>query len=170
MLRGAGRRPGRHFDRLGGHRLRQGPGDHTRGGHAGAGRLATIPEPEETTALVEDPFSAQLRQSAAAQAKAIAATGTFTQSHEPKETLGGLRLKDGSGAIVFTHLVRTDNIAMRQPTKLTPSKDLTLLTGIKQITSEASLHSNQIVAMVIPVTGAAQVVAGWDQLVGGAGR
>ncbi len=66
--------------------------------------------------------------------------------------------------------MRTDNIAMRQPTKLTPSKDLTLLTGIKQITSEASLHSNQIVAMVIPATGAARVVAGWDQLVGGTGR
>lgn len=128
------------------------------------------PDPEETAALVEDPFSAQLRQSAAAQAKAIAATGTFSQSHEPKEVLGGLRLKDGSGAIVFTHLVRTDNIAMRQPTKLTPSKDLTLLTGIKQITSEASLRSNQIVALVIPATGAARVVAGWDQLVGGTGR
>jgi len=128
------------------------------------------PDPEETAALVEDPFSVQLRQSAAAQAKAIAATGTFSQSHEPKEVLGGLRLKDGSGAIVFTHLVRTDNIAMRQPTKLTPSKDLTLLTGIKQITSEASLRSNQIVALVIPATGAARVVAGWDQLVGGTGR
>ncbi|WP_353510611.1 hypothetical protein [Intrasporangium sp.] len=128
------------------------------------------PDPKETTALVEDPFSAQLRQSAAAQAKAISATGTFTQSHQPKEVIGGLRLKDGSGALVFAHLVRTDNIAMRQPTKLTPSKDLTLLTGIKQITSEASLNSNQIVAFVIPTTGAARVVAGWDQLVGGTGR
>ena len=71
---------------------------------------------------------------------------------------------------MFAHLVRTDNIAMRQATKLTPSKDLTLLTGIKQITSEASLNSNQIVAFVIPTTGAARVVAGWDQLVGGTGR
>ena len=44
------------------------------------------------------------------------------------------------------------------------------LTGIKQITSEASLNSNQIVAFVIPTTGAARVVAGWDQLVGGTGR
>ncbi|WP_324145113.1 hypothetical protein [Intrasporangium sp.] len=130
----------------------------------------SYPEPEETTALVEDPFSAQLRQSAAAQAKAISASGTFTQSHEPKDVLGGLRLKDGSGAIVFTHLVRTDSIAMRQPTKLKPSKDLTLLTGIKQITSEASLESNQIVALVIPTAGAARVVAAWDQLVGGTGR
>ena len=57
------------------------------------------PDPEETPALVEDPFSAQLRQSAAAQAKAISASGTFTQSHEPKDVLGGLRLKDGAGAI-----------------------------------------------------------------------
>lgn len=129
-----------------------------------------FPDPKTTTLLVDDPLSAQLRQSATAQDKAIEATGSFTQKHEPKDVIGGLRLKDGSGAIVFTHIVRTDNIAMRQPVKLKPSVDFTLLTGVKQITSEASLVSNEVIAFVIPTTGAARIVAASDQLVSGSGR
>jgi hypothetical protein len=89
---------------------------------------------------------------------------------EPKGVVGGLRLKDGKGAIVFAHLVRNDAIAMRTPVKLTPAKDLTLLTGIKQITTEANLTSNEIVAIVIPASGQARIVAASDQLVAGSGR
>lgn len=129
-----------------------------------------FPDPTETAVLVDDPLSAELRQSAAAQDKAISASGAFTQSHEPKDVLGGLRLGDGAGAIVFGHIVRTDNIALRQAAKLTPSKDFTLLTGVKQITTEASLTSNQIIAFVIPTSGAARVVAASDQLVAGTAR
>jgi hypothetical protein len=54
--------------------------------------------------------------------------------------------------------------------KLKPAKDLTLLTGIKQITTEADLTSNEIVAFVIPASGQARVVAAADQLVDGTGR
>jgi hypothetical protein len=129
-----------------------------------------FPDPVETKLLVDDPLSAQLRQSAAAQDKAIEASGSFTQRHEPKDVIGGLRLKDGAGAVVFTHIVRTDNIAMRQPVKLKPSVDFTTLTGVKQITSEASLTSNEIIAFVIPTSGAARIVAASDQLVAGTGR
>jgi hypothetical protein len=129
-----------------------------------------FPDPGETTALVEDPLTAQLRQSAVAQDKAISASGAFSQAHEPKDVIGGLRLKDGAGAIVFTHIVRTDSIALRKAAKLKPSKDLALLTGIEQITTEATLTSNQLIAFVIPTTGAARVVAASDQLVAGAGR
>jgi hypothetical protein len=129
-----------------------------------------FPDPAEAKVLVDDPLSAQLRQSAAAQNKAIEASGSFSQTHEPKDVIGGLRLKDGSGAIVFAHIVRTDNIAMRQPVKLKPSVDFTILTGVKQITSEASLTSNEIIAFVIPASGAARIVAASDQLVAGSGR
>ena len=89
---------------------------------------------------------------------------------EPESIIGGLRLQGGDGAIVFAHLVRSDAIALRSPVKLTPSKDLTLLTGIKQITTEAKLTSNRIVAFVIPATGKARVVAASDQVVDGTGR
>ena len=95
----------------------------------------------------------------AAQSQALNNQGAFTQDHDPKGVIGGLRLKDGNGAIVFAHLVRSDAIAMRTPVKLTPAKDLTLLTGIKQITTEANLTSNEIIAIVIPASGQARIVA-----------
>lgn len=129
-----------------------------------------FPKSQEAAGLVDDPLSNGLRQSAAAQDKAIEASGAFKQTHEPKGTLGGLRLKDGAGAVVFTHFVRTDDIAMRTPVQLKPSQDFTLLTGIKQITSEASLVSNEIVVFVIPPTGSARVIAASDQLVSGTAR
>jgi hypothetical protein len=130
----------------------------------------TYPKPTATKVLAADPLSEQLRQSAVAQSQALNNQGAFTQEHEPKGVIGGLRLKDGNGAIVFAHLVRSDAIAMRTPLKLTPAKDLTLLTGIKQITTEANLTSNEIVAIVIPASGQARIVAASDQLVAGSGR
>jgi hypothetical protein len=129
-----------------------------------------FPGPATSKLLAVDPLTEQLRQSARAQSQALNNQGAFTQEHEPKGILGGLRLKDGNGAIVFAHLVRNDAIAMRTPVKLTPAKDLTLLTGIKQITTEANLTSNEIVAIVIPASGQARIVAASDQLVAGSGR
>lgn len=129
-----------------------------------------FPQPTTTKVLADDPLSEQLRQSALAQSKALNNQGAFTQDHQPKGVIGGLRLKDGKGAIVFAHLVRNDAIAMRTPVKLTPAKDLTLLTGIKQITTEANLTSNEIIAIVIPASGPARIVAASDQLVAGSGR
>lgn len=128
------------------------------------------PDPTATKVLADDPLSEQLRQSARAQSQALNNQGAFTQEHDPKGVLGGLRLKGGNGAIVFGHLVRSDAIAMRTPVKLTPAKELTLLTGIKQITTEANLTSNEIVAMVIPASGQARIIAASDQLVAGSGR
>lgn len=128
------------------------------------------PDPTATKVLADDPLSEQLRQSARAQSQALNNQGAFTQEHDPKGVLGGLRLKGGNGAIVFAHLVRNDAIAMRTPVKLTPAKELTLLTGIKQITTEANLTSNEIVAIVIPASGQARIVAASDQLVAGSGR
>ncbi|MEW1954043.1 hypothetical protein [Terrabacter sp. NPDC080008] len=129
-----------------------------------------FPDPTPTKVLADDPLSEQLRQSARAQSQALNNQGAFTQEHQPKGVLGGLRLKGGNGAIVFAHLVRNDAIAMRTPVKLTPAKELTLLTGIKQITTEANLTSNEIVAIVIPASGQARIVAASDQLVAGSGR
>ena len=84
--------------------------------------------------------------------------------------VGGLRLKGGSGAVVFADLVRDDAIALRQAAKLTPAKDVTLLSGLKLITTEAKLTTNETVAMVIPSTGAARLVGYSDQLVNATGR
>ncbi|GAB3080227.1 hypothetical protein GCM10027053_50650 [Intrasporangium mesophilum] len=158
----------------------------TDGSAAVAGAKGLVAEPDEVTAafaqavkypdptssklLAADPLSEQLRESAKAQAQALNSQGAFTQEHEPKGVIGGLRLKDGSGAVVFVQLVRDDAIAMRTPVKLTPAKDLTLLTGIKRITTEANLTSNEIIAIVIPASGQARVIAASDQLIAGSGR
>ena len=66
--------------------------------------------------------------------------------------------------------MRDDTIAMRSPVKLTPGKDFTALTGVKTITTEAKLTSNEILALIIPETGKARIVAASDQLVDGSGR
>ena len=129
-----------------------------------------FPDPATSKLLASDPLTQQLRQSAKAQSQALNNQGSFIQEHDPKGVIGGLRLKDGSGAIVFAQLVRNDAIAMRTPVKLTPAKELTLLTGIKRITTEANLTSNEIVAIVIPTSGQARVIAASDQLVAGSGR
>jgi hypothetical protein len=128
------------------------------------------PDPTASKLLASDPLAQQLRASAKAQSQALNNQGSFSQEHEPKELIGGLRLKDGQGAIVFAQLVRNDAIAMRTPVQLTPAKDLTLLTGIKRITTEANLTSNEIIAIVIPATGQARLIAASDQLVAGSGR
>lgn len=129
-----------------------------------------FPNPAPTDLLAADPLTQQLQKSAAAEAKAISAQGTLTQVHEPRGLLGGLRLSGGSGALVFAQLERSDSIALRTAAKLTPAKDVTLLTGLKQITTEAKLTSNEFVAFVVPATGTARLVGFSDQLVGASGR
>lgn len=129
-----------------------------------------FPDPKTSDVVTADPFSDQLRASAEAQAKALGTGGVFTQTHTPGEILGGLKLQGGKGAVVFAHLVRDDQIAMRSPLKLTPAKDVTAITGVKLITTEAKLTSNELVAFVIPETGSARAIASWEQLVSGSGR
>lgn len=130
---------------------------------AWAGSVA-FPDPKPSQLIAEDPWSSQLRKDAAAQSTSLGAHGVFTQEHQPGDILGGLRLKGGSGALVFAHLTRTDSIALQKPTKLTPSKDVTALSGITNISTEAQLTSSEFIAFVIPATGQARVVAAQDQL------
>lgn len=124
-----------------------------------------FPDPKTNQLIADDPWSSQLRKDAATQSKALGAQGVFAQSHEAGDILGGLRLKGGTGALVFAHLKRTDSIALHKPTNLTPSKEVTALSGIKAITTEAQLTSSEFIAFVIPATGQARVVAARDQLI-----
>ncbi|MEO7754610.1 MAG: hypothetical protein ABIS35_14480 [Terracoccus sp.] len=128
------------------------------------------PDPVTSTVLATDALSDQLRTTAAAQAKAVADQGTFSQAHVPQGQVGGFQLTPGNGVIVFEELARTDRIALRNPVKLTPGKDVTAITGIATITTEAQLTSNEVVAFVIPASGQATVVAASDQLVSGTAK
>lgn len=129
-----------------------------------------FPGPERSDLLAPDPLSDQLRRSAAAQSQAIAAQGSFASSHDPRGIVGGLRLQGGAGAIVFAHLQRHDSIAFRKAASLTPSKEVTVLSGLRRITTEAKLISNEMVAVVIPAAGPSRVVAFSNQLLGATGR
>ncbi len=128
------------------------------------------PDPVTSDLLAADALSQQLRTTAAAQAKAVAAQGSFSQEHQPKSQAGGLQLTAGDGVVVFENFARLDRIALRTPVKLTPGKDVTAITGIKAITTEAQLVSNEVVAFVIPTSGQATVVAASDQLVSGTAK
>ena len=140
------------------------------------------PDPKESPLVEADPLSDQLRATAKSQAESLGDRGVFTQTHTVDEIIGGLGLRDGEGAVVFATLERDDLIALRRAAKLTPSKDVQAITGIKQITSEAQLTSNEIIAVVIPSASAADstgtggaggssaAIAAWDQLVSGNGR
>lgn len=130
---------------------------------AWAGSVA-YPDPKKSPLVADDPWSGQLRKDATSASKSLGTQGVFTQTHQPGTVLGGLRLKGGSGAIVFTQLERTDSIAFHKPTQMTPSKEVTALSGIKVITTEAQLTSSEFIAFVIPATGQARVVAARDQL------
>ncbi len=129
-----------------------------------------FPGPATSTLLSVDPLTQQLRQSARAQSQALGSKGTFAQTFTPQKVLGGLRMAGDAGALVFAHLQRRDVVAYRAPQKLTPDKELTLLTGMKQITTEANLTTNEVVAFVIPTSGQAHVVASSDQIVAATGR
>ncbi len=128
------------------------------------------PDPVTSKLLATDALSDQLRTTATAQAKAVAAQGSFSQDHQPRGQVGGLQLTSGNGVIVFEDLARRDRIALRTPVKLTPGKDVTAITGITTITTEAQLTSNEVVVFVIPTTGQATVVAASDQLVSGSAK
>lgn len=130
----------------------------------------SFPKPTKTALLTSDPVSEQLRASAAAQAKTLAGRGSFTQTHEPKGVIGGLRLANRAGAVVFARLERQDSIALREADKLKPAKEVTLVSGLKQITTEAVLRTDEAVALVIPTTGTSRVVGYADQLVDATGR
>lgn len=128
------------------------------------------PKPTETPVLTRDPLSERLRATALEQATSIGSKGTFAQVHEPSSVVGGLRLAGSSGAVVFADLARTDSIALREAVKLPPAKEVTLISGLKQITTEAVLTTNEAVAIVIPTSGVARIVGYSDQLVGATGR
>jgi hypothetical protein len=123
------------------------------------------PDPTKSALIEADPWSDQLRKQAQDQAKAIGAEGLFAQTHAPGDVLGGMRLKGGVGAVIFAEVTRTDAIALHKPSSMTPSKDVTALTGIKKITTEAKLVSDEFLAFVVPATGQVRLIGARDQLI-----
>ena len=120
---GQARRARPHDRRLGRRRRRRRPERQARRRRRCLRRVREVPQADRDHSCSP---TTRCRSSCAsrprAQSQALNNQGAFTQEHDPKGIVGGLRLKDGKGAIVFAHLVRSDAIAMRSPVKLTPGQ------------------------------------------------
>jgi hypothetical protein len=119
--------------------------------------------------FTDDAFAAKLRQAAKAQSDALSGVGSFTQQHQAKDVVGGLRLAGGKGALVFTVLTRKDTLLNRTQGTITPSPQFQALTGLTTIKAEAVQDSLEMVLFVIPGSGQAQVVGAEEHLVSASG-
>jgi hypothetical protein len=117
----------------------------------------------------DDAFAAKLKQSAKAQNDALSGVGTFTQQHQAKDVVGGLRLAGGKGALVFAVMTRKDTLLNRTQGTITPSPQFQALTGLTSIKAEAVQDSLELVLFVVPDSGRAQVVGAEEHLVSASG-
>ncbi len=130
-----------------------------------------FPAPAATTdrPFSDDAFAATLRQAAKAQNDALSGVGSFTQQHQAKDVVGGLRLAGGKGALVFTVMTRKDTLLNRTQGTITPSPQFQALTGLTTIKAEAVQDSVEMVLFVVPDSGQAQVVGAEEHLVSASG-
>lgn len=119
--------------------------------------------------FADDAFATKLKQSAKAQSDALAGVGSFTQQHQAKDVVGGLRLAGGKGALVFTVLDRKDTLLNKTQGTVTPSAQFQALTGLTSIKAEAVQDSLEFVLFVVPDTGQAKVVGAEEHLVSASG-
>ncbi len=131
----------------------------------------SFPAPAATAdaPFTDDAFATKLKQSAKAQSDALAGVGTFTQQHQAKDVVGGLRLAGRKGALVFTVLDRKDTLLNKTQGTVTPSPQFKALTGLTSIKAEAVQDSLEFVLFVVPDTGQAKVVGAEEHLVSASG-
>ncbi|WP_392542752.1 hypothetical protein [Oryzobacter telluris] len=130
------------------------------------------PKPKDTTAVgVTDPFAEGLGRAAAAQAKTLGKLATLTQSHEPRmDDALTFRLADG-GAVTFALMKRTDTIAVKPTAKaLVLPKEYADLVKSKTVTKQLVLNNLEAVVVVVPKSGAAEVIGASELLVSGRAR
>lgn len=130
------------------------------------------PKPKASDAVsVEDPFATRLKASTAAQTKALGKLGSLTQAHAPLlEHAVTFRLADG-GAVTFGLMRRTDTIAVKKTAKeLVLPVEYAKVIGKKKVTTSLTLQNLEPFVMVVPKTGAAEVIGASELLVSGKGR
>lgn len=119
--------------------------------------------------FAEDSFAAAVRKNADAQNQGLGGVGSFTQQHQPKDVIGGLRAAGGKGALVFVVLDRKDTLLNKNQGTLTPSPQFSALSGLSTVTAEAILQTYEFVAFAIPDQGPAVVVGADEHLVAASG-
>lgn len=118
--------------------------------------------------LADDTWSQAIRAAAKAKAAALGVSATLAEAHKSRGALGGLRTADGGG-LVFVVLDRTDTLVPKAGIVLTPTAAFTALTGLKEIRKSAGTATLEFLAIEIPASGAARVVAATEQLYAASG-
>lgn len=121
------------------------------------------PDPTATKVLADDPLGAACASRPAPSRRPSTTRAPSPRSTSPRASSVGCASRTATAPSSSPTSCATTPSPCAHPSRLTPAKDLTLLTGIKQITTEANLTSNEIVAIVIPASGQARIVAASDQ-------
>ena len=133
---------------------------------------ATTRLPAGRLPFAADAFSAQVRDRAAAVAKAVAAQATFSQVHTVAPgSVYAVRQASGD-ALVFGVIERTDSFAVKsgQAVSTAANKAFVLLTGKRKVTKAASITTLEFVVFEMPrSTARATLVAAREQVVAGSG-
>jgi hypothetical protein len=119
--------------------------------------------------FTDDAFAAKVKEAAKAQSDALAGVGTFTQQHQAKDIVGGLRLAQNEGALVFSVLERKDTLLNRTQGTVTSSPQFQALTGLSTVKAEATQTSLEFLLFVVPESGQSQVVGAEEHLVSASG-
>ncbi len=133
--------------------------------YAAALAYPTSSSARSSVVALDDAFAKGILASSADQAKALGKLGTFTRSHAAfdQDTVS-FQLADGS-AIAFVQLSRRDRLKPTSKAKeLVLSSALAKLAGTTKVTEAATLDWLETLAIVIPKTGKAQIVAASEQL------
>jgi len=132
-------------------------------GYAASLAYPSSPKTVAAGIIASDAFSTAVRANAAKQAAALTSVGSFRQQHDARTVTGGLGTAGGQAALVFAVIDRNDTVLVQNGT-LTLTKAFTTLSGLSSVTSEADLSTLEVVALVVPASGAATVVGGQDHL------
>ncbi|MEO8829927.1 hypothetical protein [Lapillicoccus sp.] len=127
------------------------------------------PAADANAPFEDDASAAAVRKNAQAQSDGLSGSGTLTSQSSAKDVVGGFKVADDRGALVFTVIQRKDTILNRTQATITPTAQFTALTGLSNIKAEATLDTLEFVVFVVPASGQARVVAAQEHLVAATG-
>jgi hypothetical protein len=120
--------------------------------------------------FTDDAFAASVRQQAQAQAGALGASATLTQTRAYQGVPGGFQMLGDNGSLVFVVQERTDVLSEKGANALSPSAAFTLLSGKNVINTEAKQQFLEFLVFSVPPAGKASVVAAAQHLHAASGR
>lgn len=135
---------------------------------AWAGRMA-YPHAIETDLYADDPFTAKVIATLAAQATTIGAAGQVTSTPGEGQVLLALPLTGDEGTLVLGTVLRSEAITLAAPGQLNQSPAVQALSGLATLTTASQSTIRQTVLLRIPAQGRVDVLAASEQRVAATG-